>query len=169
MDNYDSVRALPLAGVLAALEFPGPWRTRKSGTEWAGKCPVHNPVKNTSSFSFDASGKFKCFSCNAHGRGAIDLTMAVKQIGFREAVEWLLAASIPDCGRTQNSGETLENRPETLLSENPPFPVGTRNSTSPARGWPSADLPLRRSRGSALVNTTTRRGQVPTKARFCFL
>lgn len=88
MDAYESLRALPLRDVLATLGFTG-WKERKGGTEWSGKCPVHQPKANTTSFSFGAAGKFHCFSCAAKGRGAIDLVMAIRQVGFKEAVAWL--------------------------------------------------------------------------------
>lgn len=95
-DQYQHVRNLPLLGVLSALGFTE-WKARKNGSEWAGRCPVHQPKKNTGSFSFHADGRFQCFSCSAKGRGCIDLLMAIEKVNFRTAVERLeaLSASIP--------------------------------------------------------------------------
>lgn len=90
MDSYQELRLLPLREVLAWLGFPdATWKARKNGTEFSGRCPVHQPKANSTSFSYDSEGRFNCFSCGAHGRGAIDITMAVKQIGFQEAVKLL--------------------------------------------------------------------------------
>jgi hypothetical protein len=50
----------PLNVVLAALGFET-FNYRKSGTEGYGACPIHQAEKNTTSVSFDESGKFYCF------------------------------------------------------------------------------------------------------------
>jgi DNA primase len=55
---------------------------------------VHNPKQNSTSFSYAADGRFNCFSCNAKGRGAIDLAMAIRGVGFQAAVELLGAVPI---------------------------------------------------------------------------
>jgi DNA primase len=62
------------------------FKRRKGNAEWAGPCPVHAPKKNRTAFSYSQDGKFHCFSCDAKGRGAIDLTMKVRGVGFQEAV-----------------------------------------------------------------------------------
>ena len=96
MDSYDHVRRYPLNVVLAALGFET-FKYRKAGTEGYGACPIHGSKKNTTCFSFDDNGRFNCFSCSAKGKGAIDAVMAIKQVGFREAVE-LLWAVVPAIG-----------------------------------------------------------------------
>lgn len=131
-DQYQSLRELPLLGVLAALGYTH-WRTRKNGHEWFGKCPIHNPVKNTTSFSFDAEGKFKCFSCPAKGRGAIDLAMAIKQVGFREAVE--LLKGLPTSESLSVAATTSQTSSENdYLTENPPF-AGTYEKFKVESTW----------------------------------
>src|SRR4051812_23529438 len=65
------------------------WKWRKSGTEGYGRCPVCQPKRNTTAFSFDDGGKFHCFSCSAKGRDSVDLVMAVKKCGFKDAVAFL--------------------------------------------------------------------------------
>jgi len=88
-DAYSDVRTLPLSAVLVFLGVSTEWRTRKGGLEQYGPCPICKPKKNQTNFSFHVDGRFGCFSCTAHGRGAIDITMKVRGISFREAVELL--------------------------------------------------------------------------------
>src|SRR5688572_19300575 len=89
-DKYASLRNLPFDVVARALGLDlSKFRQRKSGTEWAGNCPVHQPKRNGTAFSYSADGKWHCFSCNAKGRGALDLTMAVRSVGFTEAANIL--------------------------------------------------------------------------------
>lgn len=113
-DQYEQVRNLPIAAFLAALGIGDEWKPRKNGNEWSGRCPVHKPVKNTGSFSIHADGKFNCFSCGAKGRGAIDLVMAIEQIGFRDAVERLQALNI-EPNHFADVGKMVE------VAENPPL------------------------------------------------
>lgn len=82
---YEHVRKFPLNVVLAALGFDT-FKYRKAGTEGYGACPIHGSKKNTTCFSFNDDGKWNCFSCGKHGRGAIDLTMAIRNVGFKDAV-----------------------------------------------------------------------------------
>jgi hypothetical protein len=72
----------------------------KSG---AAPCPIHNPKQDSTSFSYVADGKFHCFSCEAKGRGAIDLVKLVKNLGFIEAVEFL--GPVPPPTTKTESGE----------------------------------------------------------------
>jgi len=116
-DQYAHVRNLPLLGVLTALGFTE-WKPRKNGTEWAGKCPVHQPKKNTGSFSFHADGRFQCFSCSAKGKGAIDAVMAIKQVNFRSAVEVLEGLSVQVAAPSHTVAEELSN--SQAVAENPP-------------------------------------------------
>lgn len=92
-DQYDSVRSLSFPALASALGLDlKRFKTRKGG-EYYGPCPVHSPKNNSTSFSFAPDGKFNCFSCSAKGRGGIDLTKLVKNVGFKEAVE--LLGSVP--------------------------------------------------------------------------
>ncbi len=128
MDPYQALRELTLTSVLAALGVTTEWKSRKGGTEWSGPCPLCKPKKNRGNFSFAADGKYRCFSCPAKGRGAIDLTMALKGVGFQEAVSVLssLASSPPGTGPRptarlpQATIQTAESAPSGP-SENPPF------------------------------------------------
>ena len=84
-DAYGELRSLPLLAILAALGF-SEWKARKQDSEWFGPCPDCKPKRNRANFSFERSVKFNCFSCSVHGRGAIDLTQAVRGCSFKEAV-----------------------------------------------------------------------------------
>lgn len=89
-DRYANVRELPFDIVAGALGIDiTRFRKRKSDTEWAGPCPVHQPKKNSTSFSYSVDGRWNCFSCGQKGRGAIDLAKAVRSLGFQEAVAFL--------------------------------------------------------------------------------
>jgi len=130
-DKYATARNLPLLGVLSALGSTD-WKPRKSGREWAGKCPVHQPKKNTSSFSFDVEGKYQCFSCSTKGKGAIDIVMAIKQIGFRDAVALLETLNVPESpsGQAQNHFGDAND----MVTENPPF-AGTYEKYAVPSPW----------------------------------
>jgi DNA primase len=128
-DPYLELRSIPLQAVLTHLGIPTDWKARKNGTEWYGVCPIHEG-KNKTCFSFDAAGKFKCFSCNAHGRGSLDLTMAVRKVGFRDAVEILkgLKLDIP---------AAIPQESVPAKTENDPF-KGTYEKYQVASAWLSA-------------------------------
>lgn len=85
---HENLRSLPLAQVLGQMGL-SEWKSRKDGSEWLGKCPVHGSKSNSTVFSFDIEGRYHCFSCGAKGRGAIDLVMAVRKVGFQDAVSYL--------------------------------------------------------------------------------
>ncbi len=89
MDRYTNMRELPLIAVLFHLGVREEWKDRKGGLEHYGRCPLHQAKKNNTSFSFHQDGRFQCFSCGKKGRGAIDLVMAMRSVGFQEAVEFL--------------------------------------------------------------------------------
>ena len=75
MDRYQALRDLPFPVVIEALGYPlSDFKPRESGTEWAGKCPVHKPKKTSTAFSYNVDGRFACSSCAAKGRGSLDLT-----------------------------------------------------------------------------------------------
>jgi DNA primase len=61
-------------------------RFKRRKEDWQGFCPIHQSKTNNNCFAYHDSGKFHCFSCNAKGDGAIDMAMAVKDIGFQAAV-----------------------------------------------------------------------------------
>jgi DNA primase len=89
-DQYEQIRSLSFPALAAALGLDiSDYKQRKHGQEWYGACPVHRPKQNSTSFSYNQSGAYFCFSCNAKGRGALDLTKAVKACGFKEAVAFL--------------------------------------------------------------------------------
>lgn len=89
-DAYQKVRSLPFPIVVNALGIDlTKFKTRKGGTEWFGSCPICQPLKNTTAFSINSEGLWNCFSGGHKGRGSIDLVMAIKGIGFKEACELL--------------------------------------------------------------------------------
>jgi len=92
MDKFAHVRELPLALVLSHLGL-GEFKKVKDG--WAGKCPVHQSETNEGCFRFTATGLWHCFSCEAKGKGAIDLVRAIRTVGFKEAVSILEGITVP--------------------------------------------------------------------------
>ena len=121
VDPYERLRNLPLLDVLLALGWDvQSFKVRQQGTEFLGRCPIHDGKKNSTAFSCHIDGRYKCFSCSAQGRGAIDLTMAVKQCGFQEAVTFLEA--VPATAEPRIAPRTparLSEQPAP--SENAPF------------------------------------------------
>lgn len=93
MDKYESIRSLPfptLAGLLG-LDLQ---RFKRRKTDWQGYCPVHQSKTNNNCFAYADDGRFHCFSCEAKGRGGIDLYKAVRNVGFQAAVEALGATPV---------------------------------------------------------------------------
>lgn len=88
MDKYEAVRSLPFETLASALGLDLSTFTLK-GKEWVGGCPIHQSKNNQGCFRYHETGVFHCFSCNAKGKGALDLVKAVKSIGFLAAVEFL--------------------------------------------------------------------------------
>ena len=89
-DQYEGIRSLNFPALAAALGLDiSDYKQRKHGQEYYGPCPIHNPKQNSTSFSYATDGRFHCFSCDAKGRGATDLTKLVKNLGFKEAVAFL--------------------------------------------------------------------------------
>jgi DNA primase len=127
-DRYRDLRNLPFDVLAGALGIDlGKFRQRKGGTEWAGNCPVHQPKKNGTAFSYNVDGRWNCFSCQAMGRGAIDVTMKVRGIAFQEAVSILepfaTGAMVQQAKRPEI--KQLQVQP----TENQPF----RGTSQPAR------------------------------------
>jgi DNA primase len=84
VDNYSALRSLLFAVFAPALGIDTN-RFKRKRDEWSGYCPVHNSKSNNACFNYSDTGKWHCFSCGSKGAGAIDLTKAVKQVGFKEA------------------------------------------------------------------------------------
>lgn len=116
---YESIRALHLSAVISMLGVSGEFKTRKGGTEYYGKCPLHDAKRNTTSFSFDNTGRFHCFSCGKKGRGAIDVVMAFKGCGFQEAVEWLSSQQTLPQSRHVVSTTPTNKAPNPLVTIEP--------------------------------------------------
>jgi hypothetical protein len=87
---HEDLRSRCPRDVLAVLGV-AECRERKGRTEWFERCPIHGPKTNSSSFSFDETGKYHCLSYRLHEKGAIDLVMAIRKVGFQESVQWLEA------------------------------------------------------------------------------
>lgn len=120
-DQYDSIRSLSLQSVAPTLGIDLSGYKKRKGGELYGPCPVHKPKANQTSFSYAPDGKWHCFSCEAKGRGAIDLAMQVLHIGFKEACERLGGVKpIPepeelpreDCGASGTTPESEDDVPE---------------------------------------------------------
>lgn len=65
---------------------------RKIGNRLTGICPFHNPRgdrEKSSSFYIFEDNSFHCFSCLAHGSGAIDFLMQLKKLDFVSALKEL--------------------------------------------------------------------------------
>jgi DNA primase len=94
-DQYEQVRSLPFPALAAALGLDMT-RFKRRKADWQGYCPIHQSKSNNNCFAYNDDGRFHCFSCDAKGRGAIDLAKLVKNIGFKEAVEFLGSVPPPD-------------------------------------------------------------------------
>lgn len=96
MDRYAHLRQISLLTLFQSLGIASQWKSRKSGTEFYGRCPHpnHNPKQNQTSFSFDLDGKFYCFGCQWKGRGAIDAARGLKDCNFTAATELLESLAI---------------------------------------------------------------------------
>lgn len=121
-DKYRALREMPFDVVARALGIDlSKFRSRKGGAEWAGNCPVHQPKKNGTAFSYSVDGKWHCVSCQAKGRGAIDLTMAVRGLGFQDWVDLLTpyaaTAAVGITPRPQIKQLQVVDQP----TKNPPF------------------------------------------------
>ena len=89
-DSYSAVRSIPFTVLADALGIDlSKFKTRKGGSEHFGNCPIHKATLNNTSFSYHSDGRYQCFSCNAKGRGGVDLVKAAKGINFQAAVAFL--------------------------------------------------------------------------------
>jgi DNA primase len=116
--------------VLSSLGFSD-WKSRKNGSEWYGRCPIHDSKKNNTAFSFDQDGKFNCFSCGKHGKGAIDLFMAIRQVGFQEGVETLKNLNVLH-ELTKNAAKQEINQVQIPVTENPVFKSAYEKFAAPS-------------------------------------
>jgi CHC2 zinc finger len=89
-DSFESVRSLPFTVLASALGISLE-KFKRKGNEWVGPCPYHKPKNNTGCFRYHDDGRYNCFVClkGFSGRGAIDFTKAMMQIGFQAAVDFL--------------------------------------------------------------------------------
>ncbi len=126
MDQYADLRSLPLVLVIPWLGVSTPWKERKGGSEWSGKCPLHEAKKNNTRFSFHQDGRFNCFSCGKKGRGAIDFTMVYRGVGFQDG-----SHSLRDQRRPFQTSAT-----DVIAAVRPTFGTSTR----PLRRSPSREL-----------------------------
>jgi DNA primase len=92
VDAYQSLRSLSFPSLAPALRIKLEHFKRRANGEYYGPCPIHKSKNNQTCFSYHPDGRFNCFSCSEKGRGAIDLTKAVRQGGFRDAVDFLTVA-----------------------------------------------------------------------------
>lgn len=79
---------------------------KRSGKGWVGLCAFH--AEKTPSFYVYPEGRFMCFGCGAHG-SAIDFAMRTRNIGFQDAVRWLL--DMPEVAPRR----VVPKRPETAV------------------------------------------------------
>lgn len=133
-DRYRNLRELPFDVVAGALGIDlSKFKPRKGGTEWAGNCPIHQPKRNGTAFSYSQDGKFNCFSCGQKGRGAIDLCMKVRGVGFAEAVNILTPYAAGAIAR-EAKRPVIKQVQEALVSENQPF-KGTYDKFKVESAW----------------------------------
>lgn len=119
-DKWEHLRQLAPLGVLSSLGVDVSTFKKRSGKqEWYGRCPMpgHNPKHNTTSFSINQDGRFQCFGCSEKGRGSIDLTRAIRKVGFQDAVsflEGLTVAPRPQNEPISDSGAS-DGQPDGVL------------------------------------------------------
>ncbi len=89
-EELDRVRATPIEEVAGRLGM--------TVVRHTALCPFHND-KNPSLHFHRGKNRFKCFACGASG-DVVDLVMKYNNVGFREAVEWLM----------EGRGERVEGR-----------------------------------------------------------
>lgn len=63
---------------------------KKSGKDWLGRCPFHQPDTDPSLVVTPAKNLWHCFGCQIGG-GPIDWVMKSRGVSFRHAVELLKA------------------------------------------------------------------------------
>ena len=130
MDKYASLRELPFPALATVLGFSLE-RFKHQKQDWAGPCPIHQSKNNVGCFRYHESGKFHCFSCEAKGRGGLDLAMRIRSIGFKAAVALLQAYSptpelakekeppvdAPGASRLTIGNSEIDNQPTPLTKD----------------------------------------------------
>ena len=86
---YESVHELPLKEVLEFLGFTQDWKPETNSLDVHGAWPICLSRNDQTSFTLASDGTWQCAGCNARGKGAIDLVIAVKKLSFSAAVELL--------------------------------------------------------------------------------
>ncbi|MCL4419747.1 CHC2 zinc finger domain-containing protein, partial [Patescibacteria group bacterium] len=82
-ETIENLRNRPIQNLLGR-EF------KQSGSRLTAHCPFHNPSdekeKSQSFFIFPDNG-YHCYSCGAHGKGAITFIIDRDGVDFKKAVE----------------------------------------------------------------------------------
>jgi len=79
--------------------------------------------------SYNADGRWHCFSCQAKGKGAIDLVMTIKGCSFTEAVDFL-----------ETAPQTPATTPVVAQVEPKPF-KGSYHKFAVESAWLNARIP----------------------------
>lgn len=79
----------------------------------AGCCPVH--AEKSPSFYVYPDGHSHCFGCGAHFSSAIDFVMSTRNLGFVEAVRWLLGQ--PELAPIKASGSASRGRDDRAATQ----------------------------------------------------
>jgi hypothetical protein len=67
-DKHATLRNLAFDVVAGALGIDlSTFKSRKGGSEGAGNCPVHQPERNGTAFSYNVDGRWNCFQCERQG------------------------------------------------------------------------------------------------------
>ena len=100
-EAIEKLRSIPIQDLLGR-EF------RQSSQRLTSHCPFHNPndekEKSQSFFIFPDNG-YHCFSCGAHGKGAISFIIERDKVDFKKAVEILdpsISYNLEDSQQTPN-------------------------------------------------------------------
>jgi DNA primase len=83
--DFNRLRAeIPIEHVLHLLAFEP---THRSGSQWYGRCPLHeSPSKRSRFFSVNvALGRYYCHRCHSHGN-QLELWAAATQLPLHQAV-----------------------------------------------------------------------------------
>jgi hypothetical protein len=105
-DRHARLRELPFLTVIEALGFSASdFKTRKNGHEWAEKCPIQRPKRNSTSFCYSTEGKFQCFSCSAKGTATASASATSAATSGKSRRRSLNIASHRDCRSPWSSGD----------------------------------------------------------------